>query len=198
MEDQIATNATQETQATEAAPEQATSELDPRSTPAFKGVLKQLEASTSELAQLKADLADKAATREKEELEKRGQYDTLTKQLQHELQALKETHARDIVQRDLTTALVKAGATNDHFINGCVAGYSEDQGDVATYVKGLVGDETNGVFFGQSMPTGQPAPSHGAPAGASTSNSLEDRLASTDPTVLDAARREHWNKIHQG
>ena len=181
-----------------APPEAPPAEVDIRTTPAFKGVLKQLEASNSELAAFKAALADKAAENEKAELEKRGEYDTLTKQLQGELAALKTTHARDIVQRDLTTALVRAGATNDRFINGCVAGYTPDQGDVTAYVSGLAGDEANGAFFGQALPGGQPAPSHGAPAGASTNKSLEDRLASTDPDVLNAARREHWEKIQQG
>lgn len=142
-------------------------------------------------AQEEREEADKKAQSEAEikAMEDKGQFEEALKLRDAEIERLKETHSKEILNRDLTTELLKAGFNNDTFLAGAVAGF-DSNGNIAEYVKSLVGNETNKPFLGGTKaaltPPGTPSVGGSAsPMAASQikelqNGSLDDRAKARD------------------
>jgi hypothetical protein len=136
------------------------------------------EAMSRQLAELQREKAsrveaEKTAQREAEEkaLRDAGKFDELAAKHAADMEEIKSGHAKEILSGNLTNELLKAGFSNDMFVNGAIQGYdAETHGDVAAYAATLAADEGNKAFL--AAPTGrtvEPAPGM-TPAGGGSAN----------------------------
>lgn len=132
---------------------------------------------------------------ELKDLEAKNDYTAILAKKDATIEAIQSKHAADILQRDLSSALIAQGATNPVFVRGAVAEFQGGADDIPAFVEKLKGEEHNAVFFGNAIPAGQKPPVHGQPGSRSTSKSLEDRLTDTDPEVRKGAMNEGLKKM---
>ena len=124
--------------------------------PTYKAMAQQL-ADLRRKEQERMEAEEKARKdAEIKELESRGQYEAAIKAREDELESLKNQHAAELQQRDLTAELLKAGFSNEMFMRGAVANYNQESGSILEYVQGLVGDESNAAFLSKSAPAREP------------------------------------------
>jgi len=172
----------------EEAPELSNSSV--KSSPLFLKV-------TRELGELKALVADREAAeikvKEEEAIQKAtaaGEFEKAIELHTQKLEALERKHSKEILDRDLTTALVKAGAKNDVFLKGAVSSF-DGATDISEYVKMLSENEENGAFFGDTETQRQihRSPSAVAPSGLKSWDQIRVMEQSSDPKQrLEASR----------
>ena len=164
---------------------------DFKSTPAYQAMAKQIaEMKKAEADRLAAEQA-KQQEAQRKELEAKGEYEKVIEMHKKQLEDMQKQHAADILQRDLKTALIQSGASNDTFISGAIAGYKE--GDVHEYVQELAANEANKPFFGQQQQVGITPPPGGNIGGKGNVikdlESYKAALRSDDPKVVQAAKQ---------
>jgi len=180
--------------------------IDPRETPAFKGVLKQLEAERSEKAAL-ADrlraLEDETHTRkqaaERKQLEQQGKYEeALTaaqraweeKQaaLHQELEKTRSEYERTRVVADLASHGV-VGKARDFLASSYLS--LTEKPDLTECIEAAKTDADYGMFFSAAKArTPQPGDVGGraaATSGALSWDQIRSNLSSPDPAVRRAA-----------
>jgi hypothetical protein len=161
------------------------------------GELAALKAEKAEREQAEADAKTKA---EQEALTAKGDFETALKMEREKMATMEKTHKRELLQRDLTSELLKAGFQNDTFISGAVGGYNAEAGDVATYVQSLADNESNKVFLNSVQPQRERLPETGQLNNSGTAITLEQarQMKNSDNPEqrLQAAQfmREHWIK----
>lgn len=185
--------------------------LDPRETPAFRGVLKQLESERAEKAQL-ADrlraLEDASnlqkQAEERKNLEQQGKYqealtaaqraaEERTKALEQELLTTKSAYEKSRITAELAAHGVPGRARD--FL---AASYLEmqERPELNSWIDAAKTDPEYGVFFARTR-----SPQPGDPGGHAAANSgkmswdeVKSNLSSTDPIArrdADARVRQH-------
>lgn len=159
-------------------------------------LFQKLAAENAALKKAEADrlaAEQNAATEaERQRLESEGKYKEALELRQAELDAMKESHAKELLNRDLKTELYKAGFQNDIFVNGAIAAYKE--GTIGDYVKSLVEDAANSVFLASTSPPPKPTPpgapnvTGSAPGGIKDNESYRKALRSDNPETVAAAK----------
>ena len=202
MTEEIQTSNTADTTEAEATPQISNAEI--KAHPLFSKL-------TSELAELRrADAERKAAeeqAKKEAELKKaeaEGRYQDALKQRESELEALRAAHSKELLDRDLTTEMLKAGFGNEIFLRGAVSAYDADKWTVSEYVASLAGDDANKAFLASSGGAGRASlPEPGKPPvngskqhisaeqlkAMEASSSLEERQKARED--LRAYRLEH-------
>lgn len=144
---------------------------DVRESPAFRGVISQLEQERARAAEMQAKLdqltsAQEQAQKEAEEkrLADEGRYKEIADKARAETEQLRAAHAAELRKRDLTTELIRAGLTNDIAIAGAIATCPGDA-DVSQYVAEIREKNPNLFVSGEMPPATTPA--QGRSAGAS-------------------------------
>jgi hypothetical protein len=149
--------------------------------------------------------AQKAAQKEAEEqrLKDAGMFDELKSRYEAELEQTKMQHAKDVLERDLKTELIKTGFVNDMFARGAIAGYdAETHGDVASYVAALAADESNKTFLAGNEGRKVHTPPTATPGGMASSALRGDKLIeyanSDDPKQREQAiaSKKAWYDKH--
>jgi len=141
-----------------------------------------------ELNTLRQQMADEAAAKEQAQKEaelkqaqEKGDFEKALKMLTAEKEQMETQHKAEIVKRDITTELLKAGAKNSVFLNGAVAGY-DGETDIAEYVSSLVSDDGNSVFFkSESSRQTHAAPPPVSQGGNKSWDQVKAMEKSTDP-----------------
>jgi len=185
--------------------------LDPRETPAFRGVLKQLESERAEkaalsdrLRALEDDSNQRKQLEERKNLEQQGKYEEAltaaqraaeerTRQLEQELLSTKSAYEKSRITAELAAHGVPGKARD--FL---AASYLEmqDRPELNSWIDSAKSDPEYGVFFSR-----QRSPQPGDPGGHVSANSgkigwseVQANLSSTDPVVrrdADARVRQH-------
>jgi hypothetical protein len=186
--------------------QEAPEKIDPRETPAFKGVLKQLEAERSEKAAL-ADrlraLEDESNTRkqaaERKQLEQAGKYEEALKAetsawetrhaaIQQELAQAKAEYERTRVVADLAAHGV-TGKARDFLASSYLS--NAEKPDLNEWIEAAKNDAEYGMFFSAAKArTPQPGDVGGraaATSGALSWDQIRANLSSPDPAVRRAA-----------
>lgn len=140
------------------------------------------------------DAIENAQTKAKEEderkaLEAKGEYETVLKQRDAEIERIKQEYAVEDLKRNISDALRDAGANNPVFIKGAVSEFTGTAEEIADFVKGLKENELNTAFFGEVKPAGQKALAHGAAGSRSNSKTLEERVADGDLDAMNEMLR---------
>jgi len=188
--------------------------VDPRETPAFKGVLKQLESERTKAAQLESklnELLDSQKSAEQKakqvELESKGKYEEALAQTQQQweqkLNEMKQQIAekeKALVLSNLRSELAMRGVTNKVVVNGIASEFftSEDQSDVSAWVDEFAKSEEHAQLFAGERVTKAPVPSGDFGTATGKPKTLEQRLASDDPDVARAARIEALKQAYNG
>ena len=150
MSDQDGAQGTNDQSQGDAAPELTQEEITNAAAKDLPWV-KKMAAELNELReqQAKAKQAEEQARKEAaiKEAEAKGQYEEALKLREAEIADLKSTHEKQLLERDLTTELAKAGFANEMFLKGAVSGYDPENGPIADYVKSLAEDESNKAFL---------------------------------------------------
>lgn len=147
-------------------PKRELTNADVKSDPLFKKVTGELAELKSQIAAEKAEQTKAQEASEMERLKEAGKYEEAIKLNADRLERMEAQHKADLLKRDLTTELIKAGAKNDMFLKGVIADY-DGETDIAEYVQSLTSSDDHKLFFGsleQSRQT-QPAPKGVAPNG---------------------------------
>jgi hypothetical protein len=172
-------------------PEQETTtpNKDFRQSPLAQQTFAELKAARDELAAIKQAASDKAAEQERKELEAKGDYEVALAKLKAEHEAQRAEHDKFVLQSNLKTALLQAGANNPIFIDGVVAQFSGDQAAIAEHVEGLKANEQHAAFFGvqQQVSPGLPPPGTPPPATTGKQNWAQVKQDLTDPTKAKVA-----------
>lgn len=178
-----------ETQTHETAPPVEPTNSDFKNTPAYQAMAKQIaEMKKAEEDRLAAEQSA-AQEAQRKELEAKGEYEKLLAMQKQQIEQMQKEHFAEILKRDLKTALIQSGATNDMFIAGAIAGYKE--GDISEYVKSLAAAEQNKAFFGSMERQPVPPPGGGPVGGVNTTikdlASYRKALASGDKKLVAQA-----------
>lgn len=183
----------QQTQTPEVQPEETRTltNADVKSDPLFQKVAGELSELKSQIAAEKEAQAKAQEAAELKRMQEAGEYEKAIKLHAEKLERMEAQHKADLLRRDLTTELVKAGAKNEVFLKGAISSY-DGETDIAEYVQSLVNSEDHKQFFGQleqSRQT-QPAPRGATPNGSAnrTWEQVKAMEASPDPKQrLEAA-----------
>jgi hypothetical protein len=172
-------------------PKRELTNADVKGDPLFQKVAAELAELKTQIAAEKTAQQKAAEAAEVERLKEAGKYEEAIKMHTAKLEQMEAQHKADLLRRDLTTELVKAGAKNDVFLKGAIAAY-DGESTIAEYVQSLTDSDEHKPFFGsleQSRQT-QPSPRAAAPNG-NTQKTWEQVKAmekSTDPKQrLEAA-----------
>jgi len=189
--------------------------LDPRETPAFKGVLKQLESERAEKAALSDRLRaledegnKRKAAEERKDLEQRGKYEEAltsaqraaeerTKQLEQELSNTKSAYERAQITAELAAHGVP-GKARDFLASNYLA--LAERPELGNWIESAKTDADYGMFFAKPR-TPQPGDPGGHAAGSSTGKvdwaAVKADRDSRDPAKARAALaliKEHFKE----
>lgn len=121
---------------------------DVKSDPLFQKVAGELSALKAQIAE--AQQAEQAAKEqaELEQAKKAGEFEKVLEMNARKLEQMEAQHRAELLKRDLTTELVKAGARNEVFLKGAIAAY-DGESDISEYVRALTESDDHKPFFGQ-------------------------------------------------
>jgi hypothetical protein len=186
---------------------------DPRETPAFRGVLKQLESERAKAAQLESklnELLDNQKSAEQKakqaELESKGKYEEALAQTQQQWESKLNEMEQQIAEKEkalvlsnLKSELAMRGVTNKVVVSGIASEFfaADDQSDVSAWVEEFAQSEEHAsLFSGERVKAPVPSGDFGSASGKP--KTLEQRLASDDPAVARAARIEALKQAYNG
>ncbi|MCK5610763.1 hypothetical protein KAR91_53315 [Candidatus Pacearchaeota archaeon] len=158
--------------------------------PAFQKV-------TGELAQLRQEKADRVAKEDADKVEAEraklvaaGDYESALKLRDDNIEQMKTDHAKDLLQRDIESGLMKVGFNNDIFLRDAVRQFDGDSAGVAEYVKELAAKDENKMFMGNEPRTTLPETVPGGKPTVSMSVEEARQLSksSDDPAIRQKAR----------
>lgn len=176
-------------ESTEQAEEPSTA--DPRSTPAFKAVIRQVAELRAAKEALEAKIAAETAERERATLESEGRYkealDLATRKAQQEIEAAKAEKSaleRELKSTTLRTRLLQAGVSDELVLDGIEARYWKSAPEsVDEFVSDLLKSHPQ---IAQKPALPNPA-GHGAPAGSPAKGATALERAKRARTATDFA-----------
>ena len=180
-------------------PEQPTN-ADIKSSDLFQKVTGELASLKAEKAEREQAESDAKAKQEQDALTAKGDFESALKIERDKLAAMEATHKKELLQRDLTSELFKAGFQNETFVNGAVGAYNAEAGDVTTYVQGLAGNDANKMFLASTSPQRERLPETGPLNNSGAAMTIEQarlmKSSKNSEERLQAAQfmREHWIK----
>lgn len=148
----------QQEQTQEQQEQQELSNNDVKSHPLFQKLTEQL--SEFQRKEQERAAAEEKAAREAElkKAEEEGKWQDIVKMREQEIENLRASYAKDMLERDLKTELVRAGFSNDVFLKGAIGSYSGDPEGVTEYVEQLKADAGNAVFLNQAQQAANSTP----------------------------------------
>jgi multidrug resistance efflux pump len=185
--------------------EKQTESVDVRETPAFRGVVRQVEELRAELAKRDAEIAARRAEEERKNLEAKGSYEQALKaaeqtwqskyaELEGALAQTRRAHERATIESDLAAAGVVGKARQflaEHYLS-----MGDDRPQVSAWIEQARIDAEFGMFFTRPK-TPQPGDVGGRAAATSGSPNWDEvraNLTSSDPAKrrdADAKLRQH-------
>jgi hypothetical protein len=172
-------------------PERVMTNNDVKEDPLFKKVKSELGALKAQVADEQKKQQEEQAAAEIERVKQTGQFDEALKKHALKLEQMEASHKAELLRRDLTTELIRAGAQNEVFIRGAVSSYN-GEADIAEYVDSLASNEQHSIFFGKTESPRQTvrSPSKVTPTGGVVNwEQVRSMEKSEDPTKKSEARQ---------
>ncbi len=141
---------TKSTPAGESANDETLSNADVKASPLFQKLASELKEmrAADEARRIEDDAAKQAA--EIKKLESEGKYSDAIKARDAELETVKQSHTKQLLEMSLTSEMIKAGFINDNFIKGALTQYNDEQ-TISEYVEALTNDEGNKPFLAAAI-----------------------------------------------
>jgi len=149
-----------------------------RQSPGAIAMAKQISELQKKLERKEKADADAIAQRERQELESKGEYETILRSKDAELENLRKEFESKMVSKELDLELTKAGFSNKLLLKGAKAGY-DGSVDIPDYVAGLLADESVKALLSPQEPP-VPSSKFHKPAGKSSAKTLEERIEEGD------------------
>lgn len=152
----------------------------------------ELKQAMNQLAVLQDKIESEQKAKQLQEEEAKGNYEKVLAQYKADLEKAKADHAAEIRRRDIQSALLKAGASDDFFIEGVIQRY-DGEVPIETYVTTIAENEAHSKYFGQAqvdasnIPPGAVSPAQRSPQ---SWGQVQADLRSPDPTVRHEANRK--------
>jgi hypothetical protein len=153
--------------------------------------VKDLMADSAKYKQVQAEAAAAEEAARQKKLEDEGRFEEFKSEHKSKLEAMEKRHAADLLNRDLKTEFLKAGFSDDDFIDGAILKYNaENHKSPAEYAALKAADESKKVFLaGTPARTPHTPPGKLGAGGADwTKEKLHQMETSNDKKERAAAR----------